>query len=74
MKLADVNKKHKGSNPMKFKVFFQANGVAVINAKSQAEAETKAKELTDEQIAEAIDSVTVTEVVKAGKGSGRTAD
>lgn len=59
---------------MKFKVFFQANGVAVINAKSQAEAETKAEELTDEQIAEAIDNVTVIEVVKAGNGSGRTAD
>jgi len=37
---------------MKFNVLFQATGVVVINAKSQAEAEAKAEDLADEQIAE----------------------
>ena len=36
---------------MKFDVYFQATGRAVINAKSQADAEAKAEKLTDEQIA-----------------------
>ena len=55
---------------MKFKVFFQATGVVVINAKSHAEAEVKAEELTDERVAEAIDNVTILDVVKASKKSG----
>lgn len=55
---------------MKFNVFFQANGVAVIEAKSQADAEAKAENLTDEQIAEGIDDVTILNVEQATKKSG----
>ena len=58
---------------MKFKVYFQATGVAVINAKSQADAEGKAENLTDEQIADAIDDVTILDVEKAAKKPGPTA-
>ena len=72
--VADVNGRSKRSKPVKFKVYFQANGVAVINAKSQAEAEAKAENLADEQIAEAIDHVEILDVVKAGKKSGPAAD
>jgi hypothetical protein len=59
---------------MKFNVLFQATGVVVINAKSQAEAEAKAEDLADEQIAEAIDNVEILDVVKASKKSGPAAD
>ena len=59
---------------MKFNVFFQANGVVVINAKSQAEAEAKAEDLADEQITEAIDHVEILDVVKVGKKSGPAAN
>jgi len=52
---------------MKFKVLFSANGCVVINAKSQAEAEEKAEHLSDEQIAEAIDNVTIMDVVRDRK-------
>jgi hypothetical protein len=52
---------------MKFKVFFAANGCVVIKAKSQAEAEEKAEQLSDEQIAEAIDNVEILDVVREGK-------
>ena len=59
---------------MKFNVLFQATGVIVINAKSQAEAEAKAENLADEQITEAIDHVEILDVVKASKKSGPAAD
>ena len=59
---------------MKFKVFFQATGVVVVNAKSQAEAEAKSEDLADEQVAEAIDHVEILDVVNAGKKSGPAAD
>jgi hypothetical protein len=52
---------------MKFKVLFVANGSIVIDANSQAEAEEKAEHLSDEQTAEAIDSVDILDVVKEGK-------
>jgi hypothetical protein len=59
---------------MKFNVLFQATGVIIINAKSQAEAEAKAEDLADEQITEAIDNVEILDVVKASKKSGPAAD
>ena len=52
---------------MKFKVLFSAHGCVVINAKSQAEAEEKAEQLSDEQIADAIDNVEIVDVVREGK-------
>ena len=52
---------------MKFKVLFVANGSIVIDANSQAEAEEKPEHLSDEQTAEAIDSVDILDVVKEGK-------
>jgi hypothetical protein len=59
---------------MKFKVFFQATGVVVVNAKSQAEAEDKAENLADDQITEAIGNVEILDVVKAGEKSAPAAD
>ena len=53
---------------MKFKVLFQATGCIVINAKSQAEAEEKAENLTDEQIVESIDNVEILDVLPSDGG------
>ena len=54
---------------MKFKVLFVANGSVDIDSESQAEAEEKAEHLSDEQIAEGIDSVEILDVVKEGEQS-----
>ena len=52
---------------MKFRALFVANGSVVIDADSQEEAEEKADELSVEQVAKAIDSVKILDVVEEGK-------
>jgi hypothetical protein len=59
---------------VKFNVFFQANGVVVIDAESQAEAEAKAEDLSGKQIADAIDNVEILDVVKVEEKPESTGD
>jgi hypothetical protein len=56
---------------MKFRVLFVANGSIIVDADSQAEAEEKSENLSDAQVAGAIDSVEILDVVREGKQSGR---
>ena len=49
---------------MQFKVFFTATGSTMIEADRQADAEGKSENLSDEQVAEGIDSVEIVDVAK----------
>ena len=49
---------------MQFKVFFTATGSTMIEADFQADAEGKSENLSDEQVAEGIDSVEILDVAK----------
>ena len=57
---------------MQFKVFFTATGSTLIEADSQADAEEKSENLSDEQVAEGIDSVEIMDVAKASEPDDRT--